>query len=138
MYATAVFNFDQNNNGFLMSGNAFVRSIFLLFIFPKIIDSGRKWFARRLARKPVHNEPQPSSDIPTEPQDFDFQTGELPQEEPTVPKPVDEKTAYAFDLFFLRWSLLVDGALMAAAGLATRGWHMYLGKNLRTGSDRRC
>lgn len=39
----------------------------------------------------------------------------------------EDQTACHFDLFFLRWSLLVDGVLTAGAALATQSWHVYLG-----------
>ncbi|KAL1901006.1 hypothetical protein Sste5346_002070 [Sporothrix stenoceras] len=197
MYATATFDFNQANNGWLMSGNGFVRAFFLIFLFPRIIDSGRAWFARlsRAERKAKRKARRASSsasakkarkedtknygtttttavassssssaaptavatpeitEIPTEPEQFDAPMGGLVEEEPILVRvstaerrhlPVDvdeddsdaedaalaaadeEKAAYAFDLFFLRWSLLVDGIITAGAALATQGWHMYL------------
>lgn len=202
MYATATFGFDQANNGWLMSGNGFVRAFFLIFLFPRIIDSGRAWFARlsrderRLKRNNRRSSSSSSSssssatkkapkenaknygttttsssssssaaatavatpeitEIPTAPEQFDAPTGTQIEEEPILVRvstaerrhvPVthvdgeddddaedaaaaaadEEKAAYAFDLFFLRWSLLVDGVITAGAGLATQGWHMYL------------
>lgn len=205
MYATATFDFNQANNGWLMSGNGFVRAFFLIFMFPRIIDSGRAWFARlsrdeRKAKRKARRRSSASSsrsatkkkarkedaknygttttvtststsssssssaaptavatpeitEIPTEPEQFDAPMGTQIEEEPIlvrvstaerrhVPVDVDEddsdaedaalaaadeeKAAYAFDLFFLRWSLLVDGIITAGAALATQGWHMYL------------
>ncbi|KIH93188.1 hypothetical protein SPBR_02482 [Sporothrix brasiliensis 5110] len=206
MYATATFDFDQTNNGWLMSGNAFMRAFFLVLIFPRIIDAGRAWFARRAreerrakrtnrrlssssssssatvsttaktpkatvksygatATSPSSSSSSSSSnsaaatavatpvipDIPTQPEQFDAPNATLVEEEPilvTVPtgesSPLahgddgddaedaataaadDEKAAYAFDLFFLRWSLLVDGIITAGAALGTQPWHMYL------------
>lgn len=160
MYATAVFNFDQAKNGWLMSGNSFMRAIFLIFIFPRIISTGRKWFvsldkkrvaaaaaAGSIPASPSHSvsssttaagSPAETSDassamhvevLPTDPELFDVSTNLQAEEEPIVtaePTADEEKAAYAFDLFFLRWSLLVDGILTAGAALATKGWHMYL------------
>ncbi|CAK7227156.1 hypothetical protein SCUCBS95973_006447 [Sporothrix curviconia] len=194
MYATATFDFSQANNGWLMSGNAFVRAFFLIFLFPRIIDAGRAWFARlsrderrakRKARRASSSESTSTSapkktrkpsqspygatdsngsssapaadpeitDIPTEPEQFDAPMGTLAEEEPILVRVStaerrhvehdendiesndedaaeaaadEEKAAYAFDLFFLRWSLLVDGVITAGAALATQGWHMYL------------
>ena len=161
MYATATFEFNQANNGWLMSGNSFMRAIFLIFMFPRIIDAGRAWFTRlaqeersllSLTRKPARWTRTTShiivDDIPTEPAQFDAPTGTQLEEEPVLVRvptterhaddghssgddsedtaTEDEKAAYAFDLFFLRWSLLVDGVITAGAALATQGWHMYL------------
>ena len=47
MYATAVFHFTQGDNGFLMSGWAYMRALFLLFLFPRIIAAGRRSYAKR-------------------------------------------------------------------------------------------
>lgn len=161
MYATATFNFNQANNGWLMSGNSFMRAIFLIFMFPRIIDAGRAWFTRLAQeersllspnKKPAKRTRTTShiiiDDLPTEPAQFDAPTGTLLEEEPLLVRvptterirdeghssgeesedtaTEDEKAAYAFDLFFLRWSLLVDGVITAGAALATQGWHMYL------------
>lgn len=157
MYATAVFEFDQAKNGWLLSGNSFMRAVFLIFIFPRIIAWGRKWFVSR-ARSEALLAGRATSDsatstgsitattsetmsvaavgtsadaatLPTEPEQFEAPTSAQIEEEPVVtaePAGDDEKAAYAFDLFFLRWSLLVDGILTAGAALATQGWHMYL------------
>ncbi|CAK7229637.1 hypothetical protein SBRCBS47491_007318 [Sporothrix bragantina] len=194
MYATAEFDFDQTSNGWLLSGNSFVRAFFLIFLFPRIIDGGRAWFARlsrderrskRKARrasssgsastpKKANKTRKPSqstygatnssssahpaqpeiTEIPTEPEQFDLPVGTQVEEEPILVRistaerrhvehddvndiesndedaaeaaADEEKAAYAFDLFFLRWSLLVDGIITAGAALATQGWHMYL------------
>ncbi len=179
MYATATFEFTQANNGWLMAGNGFVRAVFLIFMFPKIIDAGRAWFVRlaRTERRqkrelaaagggeqppapvPTHREhaaPEPATtEIPTEPEQFEAPIGNQAEEEPLLARAMtidhrhpedgtvtavdgseesesdadkadEEKAAYAFDLFFLRWSLLVDGVITAGAALATQGWHMYL------------
>ncbi|CAK7266704.1 hypothetical protein SEPCBS57363_002224 [Sporothrix epigloea] len=195
MYATARFDFNQANNAWLMSGNAFVRAFFLIFLFPRIIDFGRTWFARlsrderRSSRKtrrssllsstssaPVSKKTKPRrssqlsygatdsssgalanpeiTEIPTRPEQFDAPMGTQIEEEPILVRvptferhhaehddngvecdddedadeaAADEKkAAYAFDLFFLRWSLLVDGIITSCAALTTKGWHMYI------------
>ncbi len=50
------------------------------------------------------------------------------EEEPVVVKQTDDEDANHFDLFFLRWSLMVDGILTMGAAFATQGWHIYVGK----------
>jgi len=132
MYATAAFGFTLGDNGWLMSLNAFMRSLFLIFLFPRIIRAGRKWFSAR-ARRSTTAEPEPGVVLPTDPREFDAPTGTQSDEEPVVPDKIDEKAAYAFDLFFLRWSLLVDGILTAGAAFATQGWHVYLGQSRSPG-----
>jgi hypothetical protein len=129
MYATAEFDFSQADNGLLMSGNAFIRALFLIIIFPRLIDLGRKWFASS-AKKPS-NTAQPheidrsilaDSAATNGPRDGQS------EEEAILPGVTIDKSACQFDLFFLRWSLIVDGLLTALTALATERWHVYMGK----------
>lgn len=138
MYATAAFDFNQANNGLLMSEFGLMRGIFLLFIFPRIIGFGRRRLASKKARSKSLPEAQgecgtdgtltPDS-LPTDPREFDSSMGTIPSDEPVKPKRVsdDEDLDPQFDLIFLRWSLVVDGALTMVAAFATKPWHIYLG-----------
>lgn len=124
MYATAAFNFRPTENGYLMASNALIRGFFLIFAFPRIISLGRTWFTRHSIR-PVC---EPDQAIPTAPEDFDTIQGIIPEQEPALPlQPADEQAGKAFDLFFLRWSLLADGLITAYTASATKSWHIYLG-----------
>lgn len=130
MYATAVFEFNQADNGWLMSGNALMRSFFLIFIFPRIIALGRRWWVSTSTETvSTKDEDQNTlARIPSHPEEFDAPMGTQSEEEPIPPKPVleEDRSSCHFDLFFLRWSLLVDGALTAGAALAQKRWHVYL------------
>lgn len=127
MYATAVFEFDQGNNGWLMFEFAFVQSIFLIFMFPTIISKGRKWFKSGSPQKEVVNDqPDDTAVLPTSPRQFEAPAGPLDEGEPVALEPAQERTSCEFDLFFLRWSLVVDGALTTIAAFATQRWHIYL------------
>lgn len=162
MYATAYFDFSQGDNGWLMSGNALMRSFFLFFIFPPIISVGRKWWVAREkaanANKPAgaglppskpkkHRRPPSNHDdddneynglarIPSRPEEIEapMAGNRADQEEPTPSpqqgedRPEEERAACRFDLFFLRWSLLVDGILTVGAALCTEKWQIFLGK----------
>ncbi|GAP88438.1 putative MFS general substrate transporter [Rosellinia necatrix] len=125
MYSMSAFEFTSTNNSLLMSINCLVRGLFLMFVFPHIISYGRLAFKRDDA---PWLGASPDSPLPTEPYDID----PLPaivadQEEPTRPPKVVTVTQGAgFDLFFLRWSLLIDGIITASSAFATQGWHMYL------------
>ncbi|KAL5090201.1 hypothetical protein Trisim1_004721 [Trichoderma cf. simile WF8] len=133
LYATAAFDFDQGDNGWLMFEFAFMRSFFLIILFPRIIN-----FGRYMLKRNSHSEPEDTDDssistaddqLPTEPGDFDAATGEQADIEPT--RPVSSKHHHEvghFDLIFLRWSLVVDGALTTVVAFATKRWHIYLGK----------
>ena len=131
MYATAVFEFRQGDNGWLMSGFAFMRAAFLLFLFPQIISRGRKWYLKRDSgkgpRKPTEVESLLRSPLATNPEELEAPVGTFAQEEPVELTEVKEDEGTAFDLFFLRISLVVDGVLTMCAAFATESWHIYLG-----------
>ncbi|KAI1499941.1 major facilitator superfamily transporter [Biscogniauxia marginata] len=127
MYSMTVFGFGSTNNSILMSVGSLIRGIFLMFIFPRIISTGRKWFASSSSPsstgKPPESDSASDSDsaIPTEPRDFDPIPATVVDQEPgKPPKPVEETAGAGFDLFFLRWSLLVDGAVTASSAFATQ------------------
>ena len=117
MYATAEFDFSQADNGWLMFAFALMRSIFLLFMFPPIISKGRQWMAARAS---------------SHARQLDEGERDEAEREPGTPPCASREVSRAacrFDLVFLRWSLVVDGALTTAAAFATKGWHMYIGEN---------
>ncbi|KKF96335.1 Major Facilitator Superfamily protein [Ceratocystis platani] len=178
MYATAVFDFSQGDNGLLMSEFSFVRSLFLIFVFPRIISYGRKRYAPRreatvaaLRRDPrdtgLSGSTTPCGDsqnplgygavmggsevtateadtatetdrlvIPTHPEEVELAAPNAVQVDAgiVVSEEADDdgkgKTEalvdLSFDLVFLRWSLVVDGAMTAMAAFATQKWHIYL------------
>ncbi|KAJ2970752.1 hypothetical protein NUW58_g9600 [Xylaria curta] len=125
MYSMTAFGFTSTNNSLLMSINCLVRGLFLMFVFPRIISLGRLAF--KATDVPCADTP-PESPLPTEPYDIDPLPVALgDQEEPTKPpNPVAVTQGAEFDLFFLRWSLLVDGIITASAAFATQGWQLYL------------
>ncbi|KAI7774809.1 hypothetical protein LA080_007779 [Diaporthe eres] len=136
MYATAYFDFTQADNGWLMSGNALCRSIFLFFAFPRIIDAGRKWWVRKVEGPRLDpaqaKDPNTLSRIPSRPEQLEapMWSGNQMSQEDSMPqpetRPEDDRTASHFDLFFLRWSLLLDGIMTGAAALCTKRWHIFL------------
>lgn len=147
MYATAYFDFSQADNGWLMSGNALMRSFFLFFIFPRIIDAGRRWWvsgagqhgagapSRRRGAGDAGEESDALTRIPSRPEEIDApMAGNQAEEEPLAQQQAkgssyeEERAACRFDLFFLRWSLVVDGILTAGVVLCTKKWHIYLGE----------
>lgn len=142
MYATSRFNFGTTENGILMSGNAWIRGIFLMFMFPGIIDGGRRWFASSTHAGPLHKSltEEERNLIPTHAEDMDAAApGLMNATEPTRAPPEEEDEDSTFDLFFLRWSLVVDGIVTSLAAWATEGWHVYLGKQVlsRSGTGAR-
>ncbi|KAF7549532.1 hypothetical protein G7Z17_g6324 [Cylindrodendrum hubeiense] len=123
MYSTAAFNFLPTENSYLMASNSLIRGIFLMVFFPRIISSGRKWFS--------DSNPKESIQVPAEAivtnESMDLVAGTPVGQEPIlVVIDVEDRSGQAFDLFFLRWSLVVDGVVTASTAFATREWHIYL------------
>ncbi|UPK92258.1 hypothetical protein LCI18_003193 [Fusarium solani-melongenae] len=126
MYATAEFSFNQAENGWLMSGWAIMRSCFLLLLFPRIISRGRKWFAPRGSNGVANTDGQ-RSDATLHDENFDTLIESWSSGDPTSTQSSDpDSTHLGFDLFFLRWSLVIDGVLTTIAAFATHRWHIYL------------
>lgn len=119
-----------------------MRSLFLIFLFPPIINVGRRWITKRAKSKAAptaesvdeaesgsvpQNGGHPHG-LPTRPENFDATSGPQVSQEPIdAVKLEDESESRVFDLVFLRWSLVVDGAFTTVAAFATKRWHIYLG-----------
>ncbi|KAF7531114.1 hypothetical protein G7054_g9198 [Neopestalotiopsis clavispora] len=132
MYATSEFDFGTKENGWLMFGNALIRGLFLIVMFPKIISVGRTWL-NGPSEKPhgsSENADGDVDDVPTDPRDFPASPGEeVPQEPIKAPEPEeeeDEDVGTGFDLMFVRWSLVVDTIVTAIAGFSSQGWQVYM------------
>ena len=132
MYATAEFEFHQSDNGWLMSGFACMRAVFLIFLFPSIIARGRKRYLGRLADGDMAASHRSGEEcvghLPTRPEELEAPMGTYADDEPVVVATEVEDEGTAFDLLFLRWSLVVDGALTMLTAFATEKWHIYLGR----------
>ncbi|KAH9885658.1 major facilitator superfamily domain-containing protein [Xylariomycetidae sp. FL2044] len=138
MYATSEYNFNTTENGYLMFGNSSIRGLFLLFLFPKIISSGRAWFNGTTENRGDDDDDDDDDngaaaaaarDIPTSPRDFEAdEVGEVPQEPTRAPDPDpdEEDSGTGFDLFFVRWSLVIDSLVTFFAGFSSHGWQVYL------------
>lgn len=128
MYSITALGFTPTMNSAFMFLSFSVRGIYLMFVFPHIISWGRKWFATsKDAVRPV----SASADtIPTEPRDLG-PVEALPEAETTEPasppKPISEDDGAAFDLFYLRWSMLGDAIVTGCIGFSNQPWHIYLG-----------
>ncbi|VUC33739.1 unnamed protein product [Clonostachys rosea] len=116
MYATAAFNFLPSENGYLMATNSLIRGFFLLILFPKTITAGRAWFSSQQGDSMDGVDParESNSDI----------VGR--QDQGRAPLSYRSQRGQEFDLFFLRWSLVMDGLVTASTAFATEGWHIYL------------
>ncbi|KAK7745095.1 hypothetical protein SLS62_009959 [Diatrype stigma] len=129
MYATSDFNFSTTENGYLMFGNSLIRGLFLILMFPKIISVGRDWFNGQSHESAAHHTHEDNGDdIPINPEDFDVAEGggEVQQEPIQSPEVEEEDSGTGFDLFFVRWSLVVDSLVTFFAGFSSSGWQVYL------------
>ncbi|KAL1851718.1 hypothetical protein VTK73DRAFT_9369 [Phialemonium thermophilum] len=133
VYATAAFDFSQKQNGWLLSEFGFVRSIFLIFIFPRLITWGRKRYS---SKKPATERLEESADddvgsvssLRLAPEVIDTLENEGPELEDLRPANTTNNDGDVhFDLVFLRYSLVVDGVFTSLAAFATRSYHIYLG-----------
>ncbi|KAJ7496344.1 hypothetical protein B0H11DRAFT_859582 [Mycena galericulata] len=118
--ATNQYGFKPGDNGFLMSGNALSRAAFLTLAFPHIITRGRNFFSQpNAAAKPVL--PPADGDTAGLPavasslEPHEATSGETVTESPVNPQeapPTDKKHGSAFDLAFLRYSMVIDAVLV--------------------------
>ena len=126
MYATDIFGFGTTKNGYLISLNTFVRGLFLTLVFPRVISAGRAWLGSRQSKR-ENLKDFGIPELPNEANDFAAVEPLDGEEEPIEPpKPTDEKETFAFDLLYVRYSLLADAILTGAASFVGKGWKMYL------------
>lgn len=111
-----------------MSFNSLIRGFFLSLAFPAIISRGRKWFAgngEQSEQTASYDSEAPM--LPTENLEI-VVAPESGEEAAATPKPVKVEEGSAFDLSFLRWSLVIDGILTGLATFTRHGWQIYLGQ----------
>jgi len=126
-YATSRFHFGTKDNGYLIFMYFSLRGAFLSLVFPRIIAYGRKWLKARDAKNQVKSQEEEPliPDQPIAPNEVDVMDP-MESEEPPNPAPSDEQETFAFDLFYARFSVLLDAILTGAAMFVTRGWQMYI------------
>lgn len=96
-----------------------------MFAFPRIIDWGRRRSSS--GSKSSYSKVDTHSSIPIEPEDFEAIPVLQTEQEPIVTaNSGSAEENLAFDLQFLKWSLIVDCILTGSAAFARKGWHVYL------------
>jgi hypothetical protein len=123
-YATARFHFGTKDNGYLIFMYMSLRGTFLSLVFPRIIARGRKWLQPGGVRQPAKSEeeePLIGTDQAIAPNEV-----EIGNDEPPNPAKQDEQETFAFDLFYARFSVLLDAILTGAATFVTQGWQLYI------------
>ncbi|WWC59317.1 uncharacterized protein I303_101868 [Kwoniella dejecticola CBS 10117] len=122
LVGTDVFDFTPSESGMMLSGNLLIRAFFLSICFPRIITYGRRLISHR-------------KDVPTGAARDEHPERPIEAEEPDdigapredqARQPTDVQHGSTFDLYFLRWSIFVDGLLTGLTTLSTQGWHLYL------------
>ncbi|KAJ6576271.1 hypothetical protein B0H10DRAFT_2103178 [Mycena sp. CBHHK59/15] len=130
--ATNQYGFKPGDNGFLMSTNALSRAAFLTLAFPRIIAAGRRWLSspgvRALPAAERDTVGQPTQACAFEP--YEVASGEANPDEPVnlqdAMPPVDRKHGSAFDLAFLRYSMIVDALLVGLLVFSSTSWQIYV------------
>jgi len=129
MYASAEFRFGTSENGALIFLYSSLRGGFLSLVFPRIIAAGRKWLGDRDKEEESEEEqregPLAVHVIPPTPATTEM-VDPIENEEPPNPEPTNEQETFAFDLFYARFSLLLDGILTGLAVFVSQGWQMFL------------
>ncbi|GAA5931071.1 uncharacterized protein JCM15063_002535 [Sporobolomyces koalae] len=125
LISTAAFGFTPSSNGTLMAVAALSRGAFLTFLFPVVINRGREWYSSANTASPPAIGQLPDSFAEIEPIQPLLQTDPV-QEPPPPPPPTDQEHGSAFDLAFLRGSILVDAVLTGCIGFSRAGWHLYI------------
>ncbi|KAF2771094.1 MFS general substrate transporter [Teratosphaeria nubilosa] len=132
MYATSAFHFSSSENGYLMALNSSIRGLFLIFAFPRLIAAGRRYVQRQSKSNNLSTEAVRSvskvrcESLPRETQDSEPAEDTLAEQEPAIPREIAaEDSGRTFDLFFVRWSLLMDAFVTAFTASATKSWHIY-------------
>lgn len=150
MYSTDEFQFRTRENGLLIFMYSSLRGLYLTFIFPQIISTGRKWMRKQNptysavrqeeeeeeagTSTPGSNASQRDSLSLQQDADLPISANEIGpvdpldtnDADPPNPDPQDEEETFAFDLLYARTSLIVDAVLTSLAMLVARGWQMYL------------
>ena len=110
----------------LQSTTLLMRAFFLSVLFPRIIRLGRAWLSGpsndldstplcpALAENPESSSQRDPTDVVTS------------AHHASPPPPAGAKHGSSFDLYFLQWSIFLDGILTALITFSTKGWHMYL------------
>ena len=123
MYAHDIFDFGSKSGSYMASSHLFLRGVFLVFVFPRLIKLGRSWTEKRTrldASRMTSGTATPSERAQLANAMQDEQDQDI-----IPPKPAEEET-FEFDLIYTRFSLLVDGVLTLGATFVSKGWHMYL------------
>ncbi|KAJ9610986.1 hypothetical protein H2204_015292 [Knufia peltigerae] len=145
LYATDVFAFGTQQNGWLIFMYSMLRGVFLTFAFPKAISLGRAFTTARQARIRKRNAlEQTESNSDTTERDpllgrtskknnnatarqvdtnSDHDQDEHVKDDTAASK---KQTTFTFDLTYTRGSLIADGLLTLLCSFVRQGWQMYL------------
>ncbi|KAL5116692.1 hypothetical protein ACEQ8H_005441 [Pleosporales sp. CAS-2024a] len=124
-FATSEFAFGTTKNAYLVFMYSSLRGTFLSLLFPRIIVRGRKWLQPRDGAKQIKTQ-EPLQDHHAISASEIEAVEPFENEEPPNPAPAHEQETFEFDLFYARFSVLLDAILTGAAVFVTRGWQMYL------------
>lgn len=114
MYSLATFRFAPSQSSTLMALNSLMRSIFLIFVFPRIVACSKSRFS--VANKTVEAAASAATQGLAD-----------ANAASDVIMPATTESNAGFDLTVLRWSVVTDALLTGATAFTSQPWHMYLG-----------
>ncbi|ORY30984.1 major facilitator superfamily domain-containing protein [Naematelia encephala] len=123
LVGTNVFGFLPAESGYMLSLTLLVKSMFLSILFPRIISAGRRFISHNPSLPPAEAAEEDRPDFAEEadpPATDQVAQHDAPRAAADVPH------GSKFDLYFLRWSIFLDGLLTACVALSTHGWHLYV------------
>ncbi|CAD6580355.1 MAG: hypothetical protein TREMPRED_002714 [Tremellales sp. Tagirdzhanova-0007] len=123
LFAQNRYAFRPVQSGLMLSLTLLVKAFFLSICFPRIISSGRRWLSRSSTSSPTVRS---TADRPDDPSQSDPTDAISSVTHDSAISPVDARHGSTFDLFFLQWSIFLDGVLTALVTLSSRGWHMFI------------
>ncbi|KIW13439.1 hypothetical protein PV08_08627 [Exophiala spinifera] len=154
LYATDVFAFGTQQNGWLIFMYSMLRGVFLTFAFPKAISLGRAFTIAREARirkrnntaghaelnghaaterDPLLSRPRNDDDDSDTTKQVDTDRTDHDQDEDVKGNGHIKDTTqskrqetFTFDLTYTRGSLIADGLLTLLCSFVREGWQMYL------------
>lgn len=126
LFATDVFGFGTQQNGWLIFMYFTLRGVFLTFAFPKLISLGRKLTTKtedaNRARSAEASEPSERQPLLAA-QKHQANASEASADKNKVDK---KEQRFTFDLTYARFSIFADGILTLLCTFVREGWQMYL------------
>lgn len=118
LYSMDEFGFTAKENGSLIFMYSVLRGLFLTVAFPRIIKTGRFWTTERDKKARMATKETEERETLLSDQVDSIRTVSDSQEK--------KDETFAFDLYYARFSLILDGVFTVLCSFVRQGWEMYL------------